>query len=135
LPDEIVKEIKSKEGTVHFRRWRLLATPWFSVFVHGIYRKDEEAHMHNHPWNFFSLVLCGGFTEQRHDGVFIRRTWLKGRYNRAEDFHRIFSLDNDKPCYTLVVVGQERNEPWGFDTEPFTDHATYRLNKKLAADK
>ena len=126
----LVKEIRSKDGTLHFKRWRLLATPWFNVFVHGIYHKDEEVNMHNHPWDFFSVVLRGGFTEQLHGGAFVRRTPLKCKYSKAEAFHRIFALDEGKPCYTLVITGPERPEPWGYDTEPFTDHVTYRKNKQ-----
>ena len=121
--------IVSKDGTLHFRRWRLLSTPWFNIFVHGIYHKDQEADMHNHPWNFFSLVLRGGFTEQRKDGSFLERTFLEGKFNKAEAFHRIFSLHNNKPCYTLVVTGAERKDPWGYDTDPFTDYLTYRQSK------
>lgn len=45
----LVKEIISKEGEVHFRRYRLLATPWFNIYIHNIRRSDEDIHMHDHP--------------------------------------------------------------------------------------
>lgn len=45
----LIKEIKSKTGDLHFRRWRIIETPWFSIYVHGIYKADEEAHLHDHP--------------------------------------------------------------------------------------
>lgn len=124
----LVKHIKSKEGVTHFKRWRLLATPWLNIYVHGIYCEDKEANMHNHPWNFLSVVLKGGFTEQTHDG-FTERTFLKFKYSKAEKFHRIFALHYKRPCYTLVFTGPVVNEPWGYDTTPFTDHEAYRRKK------
>ena len=61
----LAKEIISKDGVVHFRRYRLLSTPWFNIYIHNILRSDEDAHFHDHPWGFFSFILnCtkGGYT-------------------------------------------------------------------------
>ncbi len=40
----LVKEIKSKAGELHFRRWRLLQLPFFAIYIHGIYKSDEDLH-------------------------------------------------------------------------------------------
>ena len=53
----LVKEIKSKAGEVYFRRWRIISTPLIKIYFHGIYKADEDAHLHNHPWNFISIIF------------------------------------------------------------------------------
>ena len=61
---KLLKEIISKNGKVHFRRWNVLSTPWFSIYIHGIYEEDKEQHLHDHPWDFMSMVLKGSYSEQ-----------------------------------------------------------------------
>ena len=59
----LVKEIVSKEGVVHFRRYRLLDTPWLRIYIHNLLVSDEDKHMHNHPWSFFTLLLKGSYEQ------------------------------------------------------------------------
>ncbi len=59
----LIKEIRSKSGELHFRRYRLFWTPWLAIYIHRIYKSDEDLHPHNHPWNFISFILSGGYTE------------------------------------------------------------------------
>lgn len=59
----LVKEIKSKQGEVHFRRYRLLQTPWFAIYIHHILISDQDKDMHDHPWNFTSVILEGAYRE------------------------------------------------------------------------
>jgi hypothetical protein len=65
---KLIKEIKSKDGKLHFRRWSLLDTPWFKIYIHGIYGPDEDLHLHNHPWDFKSFILSGSYIEQTQFG-------------------------------------------------------------------
>lgn len=126
-------------GELYLRRWRVLQTPWFAIYLHKIAAPDKDRHLHDHPWSFLSLVLCGGYDELRPawparfdedlgersetDGVDIdpreliavRRGWLSLGYRRAEDMHRIARLHR-KPTWTLVLVGRRRRD-WGFATE------------------
>lgn len=60
----LAKEIKSKTGELHFRRYRLFWTPWFALYIHRIYKADEDPYPHSHPWNFISLILNGGYIEE-----------------------------------------------------------------------
>ncbi len=122
----LVKKIVSRAGKVHFKRWRLLATPWLNIYIHGIYEKDEEAHMHDHPWNFLSIILSGGYVEQTEQG-FSDRRFLNVKYCKADKTHRIFSLFNN--TYTLVITGKKfRN--WGYKTERgWIDFESYRKEK------
>ncbi len=59
----MVKEIVSKKGVVHFRRFRIIETPWFNLYLHKIYESDNEKHLHDHPFSFTSLVLKGSYKE------------------------------------------------------------------------
>jgi hypothetical protein len=146
----LIREIFSKEGVLHFQRWRLLSTRWGSLFVHYIARSDEDKHMHDHPWDFWSLILSGGYyeTSQRSpwsiapariadymdgiakivDGRLITKCapgYLVMR--EARDFHQITLI---KPTWTLVWVGPRIHEPWGYLTEEgWMNHVEYR-NKK-----
>lgn len=122
-----VKEIKSKDGVVHFRRWRILYTPWFKINLHGIYKRDEDKHLHNHPWNFASIVLKGFYVEEKSDGLNLR---YPGQIaiRKKDVFHKIYSLCS-KSVYTLNIMwGKE--EVWGYKVDDkFVDHETYRQMK------
>ena len=66
---KLIKEIKSKSGEVHFRRWEILKTRCGSIWLHAIYKADQDKHLHNHPWDFKSLVLKGSYLEQTEKGI------------------------------------------------------------------
>jgi hypothetical protein len=89
IKTEIVRD--PKDGSVFIKRYML----WFTkkVCVNVIY-KDYE-HMHCHPWNYFTLILWGGYTEtvisdgqtktvNRYPGYFTYRNYT--------EFHKISPL-------------------------------------------
>lgn len=131
---KLIKEIRSKEGELHFKRWRLLKTPWFSICIHGIYMKDLDLHLHNHPWNICTMVLSGGYVEVLWDEKKGRQAYkYRGRFNigyrNSNQFHKIGRLIK-APTYTLAILGKRRDYPWGYLVEGhFMDHETYRANK------
>ncbi len=65
---KLIKEIKSKEGVLHFRRWNILTVSNrfinFSIYLHGIYKEDQDPHLHNHPWNIATIILWGSYIEE-----------------------------------------------------------------------
>jgi len=96
------KEIISKDGVLHFRRWKIILTPWFAIYIHAIYKADEDKHLHNHPWNFWSFVLKGSYTER---------------------------LPNFKLNPRFAGTHQYR-DTWGYEVnKKFVDHETYRQMK------
>ena len=139
----LVKEIRSKDGELHFKRWRLISTPWFSIYIHGIYKEDEDLHLHDHPWNYTSLILRGYFTERSMSYDVIKSDdseWRNKRVServigpfrlinrKAEQFHKILKL-HSKAVYTLFFVGKRKRE-WGYDVNgKWIDHETYRKLK------
>jgi hypothetical protein len=105
-------------------RWTLFSCPWFQVLLHRFLRSDSAA-VHDHPWNFVSLVLWRGYREflRPHDAPDyapldwnwpLRRRPLSLAFRRAEDRHRV---EIDGSAWTLVVTGRKRRTwyfyPWG----------------------
>ncbi len=129
---KLIKEIKSKEGEIHFRRWRVLTTPWFDINIHGIYKADEDDHLHNHPWNIFTMILKGGYTEETECGFNVRG-FLNMRYSNTKAFHKIYKM-HTSPTYTLAIMSNRKGN-WGYlihDEHPpmILDHKKYRQFKR-----
>lgn len=112
---------QSSDG-LYLRRLRIIATPWFGVFLHELRGADADRDLHDHPFSFISIILKGGYRELvpiRQEPVFrinMYRHW--GRWSvhtmKATDRHRIVSLDQN-PTWTLLLVGR-RKRTWGFHT-------------------
>jgi hypothetical protein len=105
-------------GNPMMERWRLLQTPWLGIYVHFIYREDLDPVPHDHPWQFRSLVLRGGYNEMfwpdartwTHCYMQRFRRWSWHRFPLAAG-HRITSVDPG--TVTLVLVGR-KVRTWGF---------------------
>lgn len=129
----LVKEIVSKEGKVHFRRYRLLSTPWFNLYLHQILKSDEDKHFHDHPWSFRSFILRGSYEEFfRCPPAFEATHYRRYRENDlvrhpAEDAHSLTLLTPE--VWTLVLTSG-RARVWGYQTEQgWIDFKTYRQLK------
>jgi hypothetical protein len=129
----LVKEIISKYGNVHFRRYRLIQTPWFALYIHQILKSDEDADMHDHPWSFQSLILSGSYKESckfapNFDSV-IHSVFNVGDVikHEAEDAHRITIQTPE--VWTLVFTSG-RTRYWGYQTPSgWIGHKEYRQLK------
>lgn len=129
----LVKEIRSKDGRLHFRRWRILSTPWFSIFVHGIYQRDEDKHLHNHPWDYVSIVLKGTYIEATKNWKpdwsncwdFTTRGPLSIVSRDAGQYHKVATIV-DGPVYSLFFTSSRYNH-WGYSVEGlYVNHRKYR---------
>lgn len=113
----LVKEIKSKIGELHFQRYRLLECKLGAIYIHYIAKSDEDSHQHSHPFNFYSLILKGGYDE---DLTYFRsleqesfsKRFLSIGYRFFNDYHKIKLI---APTWTLVFASP-RNEDyvWGY---------------------
>ena len=127
----LLKEIISKEGIVHFKRYGI-QTPWFGIYLHFIYKADEDKHLHDHPWNYTSIVLKGSFVEQRPSGSLlfnVKRLYPGDVVRRkAGEFHKIYALMTPA-VYTLFLTGPRIRE-WGYNVnDTWVDNVNYRKNK------
>lgn len=129
---KLIKEIKSKTGDLHFQRFLLFRIPLVcSVVIHIIYRADEDEHLHNHPWNFFNIILYGSYTEMfKKNGVILQRlkTPYKWYYTNRKVFHKVLEI-HQNPIISLNVLFGKRKD-WGYDVDDtFVDFKTYRKRK------
>lgn len=101
--------IRNAVGSPYMVRYKLLRLPFFKVYLHHILRSDEDPELHDHPWNFVSLILWKGYVEIVPRGPRRMRPGSIVRH-RAEDSHRLVL---ESPAWTLVfVTGKKR--VWGF---------------------
>lgn len=130
----LVKEIRSKEGELHFQRYRLLSSRWLRVYIHKICKSDEDSHLHTHPWSFFSFILKGGYKQKVMAHPLDYIPWDIEEYNRFDlihmsryEGHKITLTQS--PTWTFVISYGSRG-PWGYLTsEGFIDHKRYRQLK------
>jgi hypothetical protein len=110
---------------LYLRRWFIKGwgtdSQWF---IHNIRLPDEGRDMHDHPWDFTSWVLLGGYTEEvrRVEGTL---SYVETRCHSAGDkiensayhTHRIEFLERSVlgSTWTLVNTGPARRV-WGFFT-------------------
>lgn len=109
-------------GPVSF--WRrpvawLLQQFGVAIRVHHILRSDYDRAYHDHPWNYATLVMRGGYTEiTPHSGFDCHasklRFYNKGclLFREATSWHRIRVIPGLEP-WTLFVTGP-RKQDWGF---------------------
>lgn len=110
----LVKEIRSKTGELHFRRYRIFSCRLFSIFIHKIYQSDEDLHPHNHPWNFVSIILSGGYVETLYGASNAPEKVVAKPFSvlfrRYYDFHKIELVSTTT---SLVFTGR-RIDQWGY---------------------
>jgi hypothetical protein len=98
-----------------------------SCMLHYFARPDDDDALHDHPWDFETTVLSGGYLEcepppdwDRGDGGpqhnYATRLIRAGmsRFHRADDLHRVASLAPN--TWTLMRTGP-RKRLWGFHAE------------------
>lgn len=92
----------------------ILKTPWGTLRLHWILREDRGLDHHDHPFDFASFVLRGGYWEVlAGDG---RVRWFGPGslvQRRAEQAHTIVRVH--PRTLTLVLSGPKRRD-WGFLT-------------------
>jgi len=133
----LVKEIRSRFGVLHFRRWRIFESSIFRIYLHQILKSDEDLHEHTHPWNFLSLILWGSYLEEnsswRGHGIqgkkAVRFCFSPGvSFHFASDSHKLWLTE---PVWTLVFAFGKKRE-WGYQTRTsagFIQHELYREMK------
>jgi hypothetical protein len=120
------------DGGIFLDRWGFESDRVGGIFLHKMSAPDPGIDLHDHPWWFGSLILKGGYIEERAlcreapaiarladefpdtctRGVVSARRWLSFRTIRLDECHRITDLTS-RACWTLVVHGPRRRI-WGF---------------------
>ena len=85
----------------------------FNIFIHRFLKSDPDD-LHDHPWEFRTIILKWSYCEYTEEGKFWRAPETY-RYRPANTFHQV-ELDKDIPyCWTLFIPSKSFKE-WGFRT-------------------
>jgi hypothetical protein len=83
-----------------------------NLYIHTFKRLEnpDGAMDHTHPWNFYSYIISGGYTEFYNGKEFYRK---KGSFRKQkhDEVHQLIKVDPD--TYTVFIHGF-RKGPWLF---------------------
>lgn len=96
-----------------------------SLLLHYFFRGDDDQALHDHPWDFRTRILAGGYLEHLPPHAWTRGSKLGPAWDKhivshgkgtevshwAEDLHCVGVVQPG--TFTLVETGQERRV-WGF---------------------
>lgn len=94
------QDITGSDNSTYMVRWILIGCRFFSIRVHKFVRDDHDV-PHDHPWDFFTIILKGGYWETEYHGEpfgplkqfqIQSTTWFKPgsfRIVKAETRHRV----------------------------------------------
>lgn len=109
---------------IYLVRWRF-ETPWFSVRLHHWLGPDDDRNKHDHPWDFVTFVLKGGYLDSSPAGdEHLRAPAVK--YRSAEHQHTVFP--DPGGCWTIIVTGPKIRK-WGF----WVNGKFVKMNKYFAS--
>lgn len=138
-PDKVIKwALYADHLDGYMSRW-IERDPWGTTRLHHILTSDDGRDFHDHPFNFTSLILSGGYVEHVPGCTcavdlyeHVRRMSACRYYGpgsivrrRAEDFHRLELVNG--PAWTLVRSSRYFRE-WGFllPTGEWVQHDKYK---------
>lgn len=111
---------------------KLLQAVGVAARVHEILRSDNDRAFHDHPWNYLTVILRGGYFEVRPvfnaSGIYQgeERTWHGPGavlYRPANSWHRL-EIPTGKTATTLFITTKYRQK-WGFMPEPARNKVAY----------
>ena len=100
----------------------------FNVFLHKFLKSDPDGALHDHPWNYITIILRGGYWEivptikngriaRKNNGEMVtNKIWRGAGHMRRCDafsFHRI-ELEKGTNAWKLFIPGIRKRD-WGFD--------------------
>ena len=123
-----------QNSTVYLVRFIVFKSKWLSLYIHRFMRSDNDD-PHDHPWNFFTYVISGGYKEVFYDrmkpveseGVF-QSFWTRSinirvpgsiARRKATDIHQVvvdrpYEMNELRQApFTFVLLGPRRRE-WMF---------------------
>lgn len=99
-----------------------------SELLHRIVEPDDARAFHDHPWSFTSIVLAGGYVEERQTEDGLRREVRdvgSVAFRETLDLHRVAEVEPG--TWTRVTTGKRRRT-WGFWL-PFMDYLAERARR------
>jgi len=109
--------IPALDGSDYLIRWQFPLCRGRAIYLHKILQSDDKGRpLHDHPWNFVSILVKGRYTEISKRGRTLR-SWLNASH--AEGAHRVELFERDGkeiPVYSILIRGKTIRE-WGFHTK------------------
>lgn len=145
LPSKVIREIKDRSGKLYFRRHAIIETGWFAICVHEFFqdeddsRFDKDPYLHNHPREFWTLILDNGYLEaykkDKDDPSISYNDRSEGDFVFVDKhcFHQIYSLPSTKTYARTLTIGKKHTGNWGYliDGE-IVSNEDYRKTKAAA---
>lgn len=118
------ERITRGDNSDYLWRLKIFTCTFCRIYLHIFVASDDEC-LHDHPWNFLSFMIWGGYWEVTPKG---KKWYGPGRllYRRASWKHQVVI---NKPAVTFVITtGKLRN--WGFWTKmgEWIHHRIYEKN-------
>lgn len=104
-------------GSQYMTRWILFQSSWGGIYLHRFHGSDPEPCLHDHPWNFVTLILKSGYWETskvrfaRKTSIQFLKPWHL--YRRPAEFRHKVTVQHGTVPWSLVFVGP-RIRTWGF---------------------
>lgn len=116
--------IRRTEGKPYLKRWYVIPrNPLLNIYIHVFCDSDRDVEHHDHPWPWVSVMLRGGYAEERiaAGGVTHRRQVEPGAVSfrlNPRAAHRVilpepFANGEPEKTVTLFITGP-RVRRWGF---------------------
>lgn len=99
-------------------RITLFACKWFTIKIHKALVSDTGV-PHDHPWNYCSLILWGGYWEETVDSD-VRTNWFEKKWygpgslllRKGDKLHRLV-IPEGKYSISLIITTKKWRD-WGF---------------------
>lgn len=112
-PDHLEHDTIYHGDRPYMHRYYIVRSRAANIRLHHIMRDDAERDLHDHPWDFTTHLLSGGYREHLGTGEIVEHHAPCTVHRRATDAHRLELLEG--PMWTLIVTGPWFRT-WGFHT-------------------
>ena len=101
-------------GGYMMRWWLIPESRWFPIAIrlHHILREDRDPYLHDHPWNWRTLVIKGWYCEEDAYGDIHYRQAGSTIARQASEIHRIIAV-SEGGVWTIFIMKRKR-QSWGF---------------------
>ena len=111
-----------EEDEPYLHRYYLFSTRWlarwfpklsYRLVLHKCVKSDADG-LHDHPWDWGSKILEGGYWETLPEGKVLRKPsgW---RWCKSTDFHRLELIPGTTESWSLFIMGPKLKD-WGFQS-------------------
>lgn len=83
------KIIRRDDGSPYLIRYHLFGCRWFKVRLHHILLSDPDC-LHDHPWDFISIILKGGYREHYSYSQWCRKNCVEESKDTSSSSDKVY---------------------------------------------